>query len=232
MKRVLQFSGGKDSLALLFLMEEEWSDLLVMWCNAGAPHASTLAMMDYVRELVPNFIEVSGDQPAFVREWGYPTDIMPIATTRIGRLVHGTEGDCFVSAHACCMANIWQPMRDACKRLGVTDVYRGQKDSDRRKAPIKDLHVEEGVTYHFPLQHWTDDDVFAFLADRVPEHYKRGEKSSRDCWDCTAYLDENVERIKNLTTMQRTFVQGKLKTLLAVTDKSRADIAACLMGSE
>ena len=228
MERILQFSGGKDSLALLYLMEDEWDDLLVMWCNPGAPHASTKVLMERVRAMVPHFIEVKGTQPHFLANVGYPSDLVPAGATIIGRLVEHTKGDVFVSAYECCAANLWRPMDAAVRLLGGKHVYRGQKDADGRKSPVRDGHVENGITYHFPLQSWSDDDVVGFLGDRLPEHYSNGEKTSRDCWSCTAYLDENAERIKRLPLAQRAFVQGKLATLLDATNKTRAEIEACL----
>jgi len=34
---VLQLSGGKDSLACLYLLKPKWDDLIVAWVNTGAP---------------------------------------------------------------------------------------------------------------------------------------------------------------------------------------------------
>jgi 3'-phosphoadenosine 5'-phosphosulfate sulfotransferase (PAPS reductase)/FAD synthetase len=228
MERILQFSGGKDSLALLYLMEDEWDDLMVMWCNPGAPHASTLALMDKVRRMVPHFIEVKGTQPLFLANVGYPSDIVPVSATIVGRAVEHTKGDVFVSAYDCCRVNLWQPMHAATKLLGGKHVYRGQKNADGRKSPARDGFVEDGITYHFPLERWSDQDVRDFLGDRLPHHYTAGEKTSRDCWNCTAYLDENVERITNLPIQQRMFVMGKLATLLEEVNKSRDLLAAYL----
>ena len=83
-------------------------------------------------------------------------------------------------------------MLDAMREMGITHIVRGQKDCDHRKAPISDGDVIDGVTYLLPLQHWTDADVLAFLAEQgveLPAHYAYG-ASSMDCWDCTAYLYE------------------------------------------
>jgi len=35
MRTILQFSGGQDSIALLYLMEPFWEDLTVVWADAG-----------------------------------------------------------------------------------------------------------------------------------------------------------------------------------------------------
>jgi hypothetical protein len=43
----------------------------------------------------------------------------------------------------------------------------------------------------------------------LPDYYAT-EKTSRDCWDCTAYRDDNVERVKNLPDEQREIVEQRL----------------------
>jgi phosphoadenosine phosphosulfate reductase len=228
MKQVLQFSGGKDSLALLYLMQPHWDDVLVLWCNPGNPHASTRALMDSISKEVPHFLEVRGNQPDFVRHVGYPSDIVPVSMTKVGRMVEGTVGVNFVSAYECCYANLWAPMNAAMQVLGAKVVYRGQKACDERKSPIRDGYIEHGITYRFPLEDWSDADVMAYLGDRVPEHYRNGEATSRDCVDCTAFLDENVERIRNLPQEQRLVLIGRLQALIEGVDNARETLALCL----
>jgi 3'-phosphoadenosine 5'-phosphosulfate sulfotransferase (PAPS reductase)/FAD synthetase len=53
-KAVLQFSGGKDSLACLLLLRPWWDRLTVMWVNTGAAFPETLELMEAVRSRVAN----------------------------------------------------------------------------------------------------------------------------------------------------------------------------------
>jgi 3'-phosphoadenosine 5'-phosphosulfate sulfotransferase (PAPS reductase)/FAD synthetase len=196
--RVLHFSGGKDSLACLYLLQPDWDDITVMWCNTGAAHHSTIKMMEYISGIVPHFMEVQSDQPAYISEWGYPVDIVPVWRTGFGMSLDERWGRKFIDWTSCCATNIWAPLEKATRELGANVVYRGQKTADKIKSPIRSGHNENGVTYIFPLEEWTDEDVFAYLGDRVPPHYRSGERTSRDCVNCTAYLHENVERIAAL----------------------------------
>jgi phosphoadenosine phosphosulfate reductase len=195
-----------------------------MWVNSGAASASTLAVVNKVRAEVPHFMEVNGDQPEFIELHGYPADIVPQDATWLGRAVRPDVGPKFVSRVECCSANLWQPMAKAIKEVGAKYVYRGQKDCDSRRAPIKNGDVIDGVTYYFPIYDWTDRDVIEFLGDELPENYRKGEKASSDCWNCTAYLDENVERIQNLPSHERMIVQGRLAMLLKEVDHSRSEL--------
>jgi phosphoadenosine phosphosulfate reductase len=101
-------------------------------------------------------------------------------------------------------------MEQATFQLGATDIYRGQRNEDHHKAPIRDGHVENGVTYHFPLELWTRDEVKHYLQlecpELIPEYYVN-EKTSRDCMDCTAYLKDNTSRIRHLPHKEYSIVR-------------------------
>jgi 3'-phosphoadenosine 5'-phosphosulfate sulfotransferase (PAPS reductase)/FAD synthetase len=54
--------------------------------------------------------------------------------------------------------------------------------------------VIDGIRYEFPLEDWSDENVRDFLASRgvaLPANYRYMD-TGLDCWNCTAYLDENV----------------------------------------
>lgn len=211
--KALHFSGGKDSLACLYLLEPIWNEVLVTWCDTGNAHASTRALMDRVCAMVPHFKVIVSDQPAFVAEFGYPVDVLPTGRSRFGQMLDSRKGRMFVDWQSCCATNIWGPMHRAMKELGIRTVFRGQKQTDLIRSPIRSGHVEDGVEYVFPIEDWTDKMVFDFLGDRVPEHYLLGEKTSRDCVNCTAYLHENKERIAALPPKDRSEVIEVLRDL-------------------
>lgn len=232
MKNVICFSGGKDSWALLHLLEPIWPDSMVMWCNTGAAHDSTFDQMKRVQEMVPHFMEVRSDVHGFIREHGFPADMVPAWETSLAKhFVEGAQAR-FCSPIECCATNLWKPMHYAVMDLGATVVYRGQKNADPTKAPIKDGTVVDGVTYRFPLVNWTDGDVMAYLGERVPDYYKAGEESSRDCWLCTAYLDKNAKRIQHLPSLQRMVVTEQIRALLKRVDETRSNLVACMGGEE
>lgn len=215
--KVLQFSGGKDSLAVLFLKRPEWNDITVMWCNTGSVYHDTEVLMGRIAKLVPNFYEVQSDKASWSSANGVAVDITPERHTLLGKLLGG-KGDAplYTSYLRCCSANLWAPMADAVKKLGVKHVIRGQRTVDIRKAPILSGHVDsDGITYEFPIENWADDEVLTYCREVCPEYlpayYENGEKTSHDCWDCVAYLDENEGRIKNLPYDKQKVVYKRLE---------------------
>lgn len=217
----LQFSGGKDSLALLTLWRAKLADTLVCWVNTGASYPETLAQMRTLKETVPHFLEITSDQPTQVDREGYPTDLVPLHFTPMGRETVDEPYNKLVrlqDTFRCCSANIWQPLYQAMKANGITTVLRGQKRVDKYKAAYLSGYREDGITYIFPLQNWTDADVFKYLADNnvpLPVHYSRGEKKGHDCWSCTGYLDEDAGRIHNLPRDRREEVMRRLQAISA-----------------
>jgi 3'-phosphoadenosine 5'-phosphosulfate sulfotransferase (PAPS reductase)/FAD synthetase len=214
----LHFSGGMDSIACLWKLRDQWDDLTVMWCNTGAAYDDTLGLIRRVERLVPHFREVSSDQPENVRRCGFPADVVPVRITPFGRILHDTRGVQFRPYYECCSNNIWTPLLRATQELGAKTVYRGQRKSDTRKAPISSGFVDEaGVRYVFPLEDWTREEVREYVRDNcphlLPEYYEHGEDSSHDCWDCTAYLDDNALRISNLPSERRSVVLHRLTQL-------------------
>jgi phosphoadenosine phosphosulfate reductase len=214
--KVLQFSGGADSLATLYVKRPEWNDITVLWCNTGAAYPSTVTMMEKVRTIVPHFREVRSDKPAWEKLNGLAVDVVPERLTMIGAALQEVPPkQLFTSFIRCCAANIWAPLDIASRELGATVIIRGQRASDKLKAPIKSGHVDpSGIRYEFPIEDWSRDDVFKYCLGVCPElfpsYYLNNEDSSHDCWDCIAYLGENVNRIKNLTTPERIFVFNRL----------------------
>jgi 3'-phosphoadenosine 5'-phosphosulfate sulfotransferase (PAPS reductase)/FAD synthetase len=190
--KVLQFSGGKDSLACLLLLKEQLNDIIVLWCDSGDSFPETKLQMRKVAELCPNFVAAHGNQPLQVADSGYPTDVLPIRNhVQIQYLAQQNRIKLQGFAE-CCNSNIWQPMHDATLALGATTIIRGQKLVDAHKSPIKNGDVVDGITYSFPLENWTDAQVLEFVKDSelLPATYAEG-GTSLDCMTCTAYLAEN-----------------------------------------
>lgn len=196
MSTVLQFSGGKDSLACLYLLEQRWSDIVVAWVNTGAAFPETLELMERVRKMVPDFREIRGTQN--IAEHGFPVDVLPIAATSLGALCEGHEGMRFQSRYSCCAAALWGPMRRALSDWGAKVIIRGQKRCDAKRTPLKNGEVIDGIEVRFPLYEWTDAEVRDYLIGRgvaLPGNYELM-TTGLDCWNCTAYLDENKGRLE------------------------------------
>jgi phosphoadenosine phosphosulfate reductase len=197
---VLQFSGGKDSLACLLLTEQWWDKITVMWVNTGDAFPETITQMENVKAMVPHFLEVKTDQPTHVNENGWPSDFVPVRATKFGRTIAPDDDAPVIQGYPiCCGANIWTPMFEATLKLGATLVLRGTRKADARRATKSETEVIAGITFHYPIWDWPAADVFEFVEDRglLPAHYRETE-TSLDCMHCTAYLDENVRKMRYL----------------------------------
>ena len=220
----LQFSGGKDSLALLNLMEPYWDRLTVYWTNPGDPFPETVALMEQIRAIVPHFVVIEGDVHGSIQNFGLPSDLVPADSTPIG-LAARRGGTRIQDRYSCCMRSLMLPMHERMKADGVTLVIRGQKNSDVLRAPIKSGTVEDGIEYLFPLEDWDDARVMAYLAEKgipVPRFYDYM-NANPDCMHCSAYWEEG--RGKYLREFYPESYQDYLDRLGAISDATAAPIA-------
>lgn len=237
MTTVLQFSGGKDSLACLYLLKEYWDKIIVLWVNTGACYPETLEQMENIKKMVPHFVEVKSDQPSHIEEYGLPSDLVPIANTEIGIACSGEDN---IKIHAwsdCCRMNLWEPMQNATKSLGATTVIRGQRGDDLMKSPIKSGTEYDGIKYIFPLQDWSQDDVIQYLDSigvDLPEYYEWSD-TSLDCWNCTAFVGERHREISNMKHVHPEMwevYRPMLESVLIEVDKERENILGAIHGAD
>lgn len=196
---VLQFSGGKDSIACLLLLKEHLHRITVVWLNTGAAFPETLEQMEEIKKICPNFIEAHGRQQQQVAAYGFPVDVLPMRNhIAIQRSTQQTRVP-LQGFMQCCFNSLMLPMQEATKKLGATLVIRGQKLADHHKSALRSGAVVEGVEYWFPLEEWTDDQVLAYVKNSglLPSHYETA-NTSLDCWSCTAYLQENQWKLPYL----------------------------------
>jgi phosphoadenosine phosphosulfate reductase len=232
--KMLQFSGGLDSLAALWVLKPVWPELTLLWVDSGAAYPETRELVQRIRDDLPlkSVFTTVGQQPEWIKTHGYPSDVLPINHTHLGNAIRSFKGVMFQPWITCCNANLWAPGERAVVELGATDVYRGQRNNDRVKSPIIDGTVIDGVTYHFPLAQWTRERVRACVEKNLPEYfpayYRAGEDSSHDCWDCTAHLEDNAVRINALEPERRAVVHGRLRDLLSAVTQDEKLIHAAL----
>lgn len=195
---VLHFSGGKDSLACLYMLRPYWSQIIVMWCNTGSAFPETISQMEQIRSIVPHFIEVKSEQQSDIEENGIPVDILPHTNTDHAHIFGGSASHKMRIFYDCCKNNIWVPMHEATAKTGATLIIRGQKLSDKNKSPALSGHVCNGVEYLFPLEMMSDDEVYWYLSEnniQLPANYEYI-NTSLDCWNCTAYIFENAKKLE------------------------------------
>lgn len=194
----LAFSGGKDSLACWYLLKDE--NPIVLWVNTGKAYPETLKIIDMVRSQ-SQFIEIESDQDRHIAENGLPSDVVPIDCTLLGMQITGERPVKVQSYLGCCHDNIARPLMDAAKKLGVTKLIRGQRLDEAHKSPARDGDMFEGIQFIQPIEHWSKEDVFAYLETKMelPEHLFLNH-SSLDCYDCTAYVGASSDRVEWMKT--------------------------------
>jgi phosphoadenosine phosphosulfate reductase len=218
----LQFGGGKDSLACLHLLEECWDSILVAWLNTGAAFPETIELMKRIAAKVPHFLEVRTDVCADIDAFGWPVDVVPIGHTEFGWLTTGRKTLKLRGWNDCCGANFWRPMHQAMVDRGVKTIIRGQRLAEHYKSPVRSGAVIGGIEHVFPLESWSEAEVFAFLRARnveIPAYYAELH-TSLDCWCCTAYLDAKAAQLHYMCKRhpeRHAIVQKKLHEIAEVT---------------
>lgn len=197
-KVALMFSGGKDSIACLHLLEKYLDKTIVVWVNMGANFPEIEEFMDGVRSIVPNFLEIKTNQPASIEANGYPVDVLPMAYSFLGQACTTEKPIKLRSFFDCCNENYWTPCELKIRELGITAVIRGQRDDEAIRGPIKSGSIWEGVEYMFPIQDWSLAKVNEYLQEKGVKLEGRLAipHSSLDCWNCTAYLNNSTERMQ------------------------------------
>ena len=189
----LQLSGGKDSIACLYLMRPYWDRLTVYWLDAGASFPETVDLMERVKAMVPSFVRVEGNQPQVIEQFGMPTDILPASSTPMG--ISGSGGGVpMQDRYSCCLRSIMLPMHQRMLDDGVTLIIRGQKNADRLKSMVRSGDVDNGIEFLFPIEDWDDTQVMDFLLSEdapIPRFYEMLEHAP-DCMTCTAWWEEGA----------------------------------------
>lgn len=187
----LSFSGGKDSLACVYLLRDWLDRITVYHLDTGDLLPEVREVVDHVRGMAPHFVTVQTDARKWRRENGLPSDLVPYSQHPIG----GYMGDArlrIVHRYECCGANLMAPLWARIKEDGHTLCIRGTKAVDMRRLTVRTGETHEGVEMWLPLQDWTHAEVFAFLKSqgaplcRIYDHVT----NSPECATCPAWWGE------------------------------------------
>lgn len=191
----LQLSGGRDSIACLYLMRPYWDKLTVYWLDTGAAYPETIAMMQQIREMVPNFAVIQGNQPNVIKEFGIPTDILPVSATPMAITGSG-KGELMQDRYSCCVRSIMLPMHQRMIDDGITLIIRGQKNADRFKSTVRSGDVLDNIEFLFPIEDWDTRKVMRYLSDEgapIPRFYEVL-NTMPDCMNCSAWWEEGASK--------------------------------------
>lgn len=187
----LSFSGGKDSLACLYMLRPHLDRVTVYHVDTGELLPEVLAVVAHAKTLAPNFVHVSTDARGWIAQNGLPTDLLPFSSHTIGRLA-GQESVRLAPRYDCCWANIMEPAYRAMRAGGVTLIVRGTRRDDMPRLPVVSGDVVDGVEYAYPLQDWSAEQVLAYLrAEGAPiARLYDHQHQAPDCATCPAWMSE------------------------------------------
>lgn len=202
-RAILQFSGGKDSTALLY-QARPWLDRIeVVHVDTGAefPH-----MAAHVREtcdrLGVKLTVLRSNSAEWVATHGLPADIVPVERAEVAPYIADTSPR-LVNYMSCCFENLMRPMHEYVEASGHTLILRGSKKADTRVG-VPSGFTFNGIEYRSPLWDWSDAEVFAYLDGEgveLPDQYAAGVNDGLDCWFCPAHLKHHGE--EKLTYIKR-----------------------------
>jgi 3'-phosphoadenosine 5'-phosphosulfate sulfotransferase (PAPS reductase)/FAD synthetase len=188
----LQFSGGRDSLATVYLLRPWLDRITVYWGNTDDPYPETLEVVDHVRAMCPNFIEINGRQPQVVAEFGIPSDLVPVNSTPLGLSGARRAGPLIQDRYSCCWRVVMYPLHQRMKDDGVTLIIRGQREADNLKGPLRSGDTMDGFEFLYPIEAWSDAQTSAYLVSEgapLPRFYDTM-STTPGCMTCSAFWED------------------------------------------
>lgn len=226
-RAALQFSGGKDSLACLYLLRPFLDRLTVYRLDTGDTIPETDATVAAVRAWIPNYVEITSDVAAWREEHGVPSDLVPAHSHWIGR-AYGMGSAKISNRFDCCWNNLMRPMHERARADGVDLVIRGTKLADTGRLPAEGW--VDGIEIWLPLRDFTHEDVFAMLRDVgapiSPVYEFATGISAPECMGCTAWWDDKkAQYLKQRHPKQYTIYQKNLRYIADAIAPHLRDLA-------
>tara|TARA_R110000868_G_scaffold238912_3_gene493431 strand:- start:4410 stop:5156 length:747 start_codon:yes stop_codon:yes gene_type:complete len=189
-----QLSGGKDSVAALFLLRPYWDQMVVYFCNSGDMKPELTSVVARLSTMLSRFVVVPGRVFSTHQEFGLPSDLVPF-TSSYASHVHNAGSTLLLQDRvSCCFRSIMAPLHERMLHDSITMIIRGQKNNDVLKGCFKSGDVVDGIEFFYPVENWTDDECFDFCNHHgfdMRSVYSTGIPHSGDCITCTAWLGED-----------------------------------------
>ncbi len=187
----LQFSGGKDSMAVVHLLRPHWDRLTLYHVDTGDLLPEIQSVTKDTEKMVPRFVRIDTNSNAWRENVGYPSDLVPCSCTGAGVMIGMSERR-LVDRFDCCASNIMLPMHNRALADGCTLVIRGTKRADFKRMPAEDGPTGLGYDLWLPLLEWSHNDVFAYLRSlnvEIPRIYE-DHVNAPECATCPAWWSE------------------------------------------
>jgi 3'-phosphoadenosine 5'-phosphosulfate sulfotransferase (PAPS reductase)/FAD synthetase len=187
----LQFSGGKDSLAVAYLLQPYWERLTFYHVDTGDLLPEVQSVVGDIERLVPRFVRIETNAREWTEAYGLPSDLVPTTCTPAGVLI-GQSAQRIIDRYDCCATNIMAPMHRRMIADDVTLVIRGTKRADMARLPSEGGDTGMGYQLWLPIIDWSHDDVFAFLREKgvaLPRLYA-DRVQAPECATCPAWWSE------------------------------------------
>lgn len=186
----LQFSGGKDSLAVAYLLRPYWDRLTFYHLDAGDLLPEVAEVVSDMESRVSRFVRIDTDSRAWALQHGEPSDLAPYTGTLPGMLMGGKTR--ISGRWDCCGHNLWLPMHERLAADGVTLAIRGTKRCDMPRLPATTGDTSMGYELWLPIEDWSHADVFAYLREQgvaLPKVYQ-DRVQAPECATCPAWWSE------------------------------------------
>lgn len=221
------FSGGKDSLAVVYMLREAGLlDRVTVYHNdTGDLLPEVREIVEHVKGFAPRFVHIRGDVEAWIAENGIPSDLVPYTSHDLAAMV-GQQRTRIVSRYVCCYANLMLPLHQRLVADRVTLVIRGTKDVDFPALPVRSGEAVEGVEYLHPLEGWSHARVFDYLRSvgaPICRVYETTEQAP-ECARCPAWL--NVGQGAYLRRHHSALFNAYRERMALVMDELAAPLAA------
>lgn len=190
-KIALSFSGGKDSLACVYLMRAHLHRITLYHLDTGDLLPEVVEIVEHVKAFAPAFVHVRSDVAGWIAEHGLPSDLVAHSAHPIGRMM-GEHKVKVVSRYDCCGENLMRPIYERMRDDGNTLLIRGTKACDMQKLPATSGDDTDGMEIFYPLLSWSHANVMSYLRNvgapicRVYEH----QPNAPECARCPAWWSE------------------------------------------
>lgn len=225
-----QFSGGRDSVAALYLLRRFWGLMTVYHLDSGDQFPETQQVFkavaaDYKKVTGQDFVVLHGDVQSVREKFGLASDLVPVDNMEVGRMVSGSPVK-IINRYECCVRTLMLPMNQRMIADGITLLIRGQRDDDYVTPPRRSAQVADGFEFLYPIQSWNADQVDAFLTEHclpVAPFYAAGLKGSPECMGCTAWWnDGRAGYMKQHHPQEHRMVMQKMSVIRDVVNQQYA----------